>query len=59
MVSLFHGPEDGYAYLEGKDWLSDDQLSASSVVHTPKAFKQKAKIDYTVCGRLSRTINIC
>lgn len=35
-MSHFHDPSDGYVYLEGSEWLSDGQLSASSVIHKPK-----------------------
>jgi hypothetical protein len=33
---LIHSPEAGYTYLEENDWLSDGQLSASSIIHTSK-----------------------
>ncbi|KAJ5653809.1 hypothetical protein N7490_000812 [Penicillium lividum] len=35
-ISHFHEPDDGFLYLEENDWLSDGQVSASSVIHTPK-----------------------
>lgn len=45
-ISHYHDPTDGYVYLEENDWLSDGQLSTSSVIHTPKTFeKKRAKID--------------
>lgn len=59
IVSHFHDPRDGYVYLEENDWLSDDELSVSSVIHTPKDFqKQKAKIDRTVCTPPFKTSTI-
>jgi hypothetical protein len=34
IISHYHDPEDGYAYLEDDDgWHSDGQGSLSSVVH--------------------------
>ncbi|KAJ5558805.1 hypothetical protein N7535_009314 [Penicillium sp. DV-2018c] len=35
-ISHFHNPESGYTYLEENDWLSDGQLSASSVIRRSK-----------------------
>jgi hypothetical protein len=36
-------------YLEEDEWLSDSQMSASSVIHKPKHQQKKsAKIDETV-----------
>ncbi|KAJ5757524.1 uncharacterized protein N7511_006218 [Penicillium nucicola] len=40
-ISHFHSPESGYTYLEENDWLSDGQLSASSVIHTSKDLLKK------------------
>lgn len=48
-ISHYHDPSDGYLYLEENDYLSDGQLSASSVIYTPKTFeKKRAKIDHLV-----------
>ncbi|KAJ6037143.1 hypothetical protein N7540_001422 [Penicillium herquei] len=48
-ISHFHEPSDGYVYLEENDWLTDGQLSATSVIHTPKYPQKKtAKIGQTV-----------
>ncbi|KAJ5458136.1 hypothetical protein N7475_009524 [Penicillium sp. IBT 31633x] len=43
-ISHFHSPEAGYIYLEENDWdwLSDGELSASSVIHKSKHKKAKA-----------------
>ncbi|KAJ5695857.1 hypothetical protein N7536_006269 [Penicillium majusculum] len=41
-VSHFHSPEDGYTYLEENDWLSDGQISASSVIHKSKGKQPKS-----------------
>lgn len=36
-ISHFHDPSDGFPHLEdGNDWLSDGQMSSSSVVHKLK-----------------------
>ncbi|KAJ5587526.1 uncharacterized protein N7459_003291 [Penicillium hispanicum] len=52
-ISQFHYPEDGYVYLEEDDWLSDGQLSASSVIRTPKHPQEKtAKIDLMIIDKL-------
>lgn len=40
-ISHFHGPDDGYIYLEGSEWLSDGQLSTSSIIHKPKNSEKK------------------
>ncbi|KAJ5347563.1 hypothetical protein MYU51_003759 [Penicillium brevicompactum] len=40
-ISHFHSPEAGYNYLEEDDWLSDGQLSASSVIHKSKSRAKK------------------
>ncbi|KAJ5894238.1 hypothetical protein N7495_005929 [Penicillium taxi] len=53
LVSYFHDPMDGYMYLEESDWLSDGQLSASSVIHKPKhAEKITAKVNQTMIEKL-------
>lgn len=39
-ISHFHNPEDGYKYVEEDDWLSDGQLSSSSVIHKVKERKR-------------------
>ncbi|KAJ5279624.1 hypothetical protein N7478_004996 [Penicillium angulare] len=41
-ISHFHEAANGYVYLEENDWLSDGQISASSVIHTPKYRQKKA-----------------
>ncbi|KAJ5977959.1 hypothetical protein N7501_001301 [Penicillium viridicatum] len=41
-ISHFHSPEDGYTYLEENDWLSDGQISASSVIHKSKGKQPKS-----------------
>jgi hexokinase len=44
-ISHFHAPEAGYRYLEEDDWLSDGQISASSVIHKSKETKiQRATV---------------
>lgn len=54
--SQFHDPEDGYVYLEQDDWLSDGQLSGSSVIRTPKHPQEKtAKIDLMVIPACQET----
>ncbi|KAF3384663.1 hypothetical protein F1880_002442 [Penicillium rolfsii] len=52
-VSHFYSWVDGFVYLEDDDWLSDSQLSASSVIHKP-SYQQKisAKIDETMMEKL-------
>ncbi|KAJ5315670.1 hypothetical protein N7476_005977 [Penicillium atrosanguineum] len=53
LISHFHNPSDGYVYLEENDWLSDGQLSASSVIHTPKTHeKKRAKIDHLAIDKI-------
>ncbi|OQE94187.1 hypothetical protein PENNAL_c0004G03471 [Penicillium nalgiovense] len=42
LISHFHSPEAGYTYLEENDWLSDGQLSASSVIHNSKGKQTKS-----------------
>ncbi|KAJ5160210.1 uncharacterized protein N7482_007214 [Penicillium canariense] len=52
-ISHFHSPEDGYTYLEADDWLSDGQMSASSVIHTPKLpQKTSARVSTTMMDKL-------
>lgn len=58
LVSHFHVPEDGYKHVEENDWLSDGQLSASSVVHSPKLVKKKRTVvDATVI--LPYNLRVC
>ncbi|OQD74875.1 hypothetical protein PENDEC_c009G05782 [Penicillium decumbens] len=53
LISHYHDPVDGYVYLEENDWLSDGQLSASSVIHTPKSFGKKSpKVDHLTIDKL-------
>ncbi|KAJ6119939.1 hypothetical protein N7523_004219 [Penicillium sp. IBT 18751x] len=53
LISHFHDPSDGYLYLEENEYFSDSQLSASSVIHTPKTFEKKmAKIDHLAINKL-------
>ncbi|EKV05734.1 GTP-binding protein rhoC domain protein [Penicillium digitatum] len=40
-ISHFHSQEDGYTYLEENDWLSNGELSASSVIHNSKGKQTK------------------
>ncbi|OQE31385.1 hypothetical protein PENSTE_c001G06529 [Penicillium steckii] len=59
LVSHFHVPEDGYKHVEENDWLSDGQLSASSVVHSPKLVKKKRTVvDATQIDRLREASEI-
>jgi len=59
LISHYHDPVDGYVYLEENDWLSDGQLSASSVIHTPKSFGKKSpKVDHLVRRRTSTPVFI-
>ncbi|GLA12239.1 hypothetical protein AnigIFM62618_007376 [Aspergillus niger] len=56
-ISHFHDTEDGYVYLEeNNDWLSDGQLSASSVIHKPEAQMKKGHpyVDSTLLGQLQQ-----
>lgn len=47
-ISHYHDPQNGYTYLEdGNDWLSDGQMSSSSVVRKP-AVKQYSRIPQPV-----------
>ncbi|OQE44110.1 hypothetical protein PENCOP_c002G07270 [Penicillium coprophilum] len=41
-ISHFHSPDAGYTYLEENDWLSDGQLSDSSVIHKSKGKQPKS-----------------
>ncbi|KAJ5431105.1 hypothetical protein N7445_008837 [Penicillium cf. griseofulvum] len=41
-ISHFHSPETGYTYLEENGWLSDGQMSASSVIHKSKGKQTKS-----------------
>ncbi|KAJ5218648.1 uncharacterized protein N7498_000747 [Penicillium cinerascens] len=53
LISHYHDPADGYVYLEENDWLSDGQISASSVIHSPKTFeKTSAKVDRLAIDKL-------
>ncbi|KAI9928106.1 hypothetical protein ASPWEDRAFT_170896 [Aspergillus wentii DTO 134E9] len=57
-ISHFHGPGDGYAHLEdGNGWLSDGQMSASSVVHKPETQGQKSsgRVDQELLDRFRET----
>lgn len=43
-ISHYHDPQNDYTYLgDGNDWLSDGQMSSSSVVRKP-ALKQHSRI---------------
>ncbi|GAT19279.1 hypothetical protein RIB2604_00402140 [Aspergillus luchuensis] len=56
-ISHFHDTEDGYVYLEeSNDWLSDGQLSASSVIHKPEAQTKKGHphVDSTLLEQLQQ-----
>jgi hypothetical protein len=49
LVSHFYSWVDGFVYLEEDEWLSDSQMSASSVIHKPKHQQKKtAKVDELV-----------
>ncbi|KAJ5527442.1 hypothetical protein N7513_011601 [Penicillium frequentans] len=57
-ISHFHDPDDGFVYLEEDDWLSDAQLSASSVIHTPKPLqKPNAKVNRMVIEKFREASN--
>ncbi|KAJ6006075.1 hypothetical protein N7451_004019 [Penicillium sp. IBT 35674x] len=57
-ISHFHDPDDGFVYLEENDWLSDAQLSASSVIHTPKPLqKSSAKVNRMVMEKIREASN--
>ncbi|KAJ5178199.1 uncharacterized protein N7500_000898 [Penicillium coprophilum] len=43
-ISHFHSPDAGYTYLEENDWLSDGQLSDSSVIHKSKGKQPKSAL---------------
>lgn len=51
-ISHYHDPSNGYTYLEdGDDWLSDGQMSTSSVIRKPpakQALKHEIKIPISV-----------
>lgn len=49
-ISHYHDPQKGYTYLEdGSDWLSDGQMSTSSVIRKPPANQaMKYKIPISV-----------
>ncbi|PYI00652.1 hypothetical protein BO78DRAFT_465172 [Aspergillus sclerotiicarbonarius CBS 121057] len=54
-ISHFHDTNDGYVYLEEtNDWLSDGQMSASSVIHKPDAQTKKGhpNIDRALLNKL-------
>ncbi|KAJ5697426.1 hypothetical protein N7488_011110 [Penicillium malachiteum] len=50
-ISHFHEPNDGYVYLEENEWLTDGQLSTTSVIHTPKHSQKTAKISQIIVER--------
>ncbi|KAJ5677762.1 uncharacterized protein N7477_003395 [Penicillium maclennaniae] len=53
LISHYHDPSGGYLYLEENEYFSDSQLSACSVIHTPKTFeKNRAKIDHLAINKL-------
>ncbi|CDM31033.1 hypothetical protein DTO013E5_327 [Penicillium roqueforti] len=55
-ISHFHSPDVGYTYLEENDWLSDGQMSASSVIHNSKGKQTKsATVSPLVVGQLRET----
>ncbi|KAJ6139273.1 hypothetical protein N7471_005759 [Penicillium samsonianum] len=55
-VSHFHSPEAGYTYLEENDWLSDGQISASSVIHKSKGKQTRsATVSPLVMDQLRET----
>ncbi|KAK4863041.1 hypothetical protein LT330_010623 [Penicillium expansum] len=55
-ISHFHSPGDGYTYLEENDWLSDGEISASSVIHKSKGKQTKnATISPLVMAQLRET----
>ncbi|PWY94176.1 hypothetical protein BO94DRAFT_510403 [Aspergillus sclerotioniger CBS 115572] len=59
-ISHFHDTPDGYVYLEDtNDWLSDGQMSASSVIHKTDAQMKKShpNIDRTLLDKLHRLSN--
>ncbi|CEJ58796.1 hypothetical protein PMG11_07442 [Penicillium brasilianum] len=53
LVSHFYSWVDGFVYLEEDEWLSDSQLSASSVIHKPKHRQKKTvNVDETMMDKL-------
>ncbi|OOQ85502.1 hypothetical protein PEBR_24961 [Penicillium brasilianum] len=53
LVSHFYSWVDGFVYLEEDEWLSDSQLSASSVIHKPKHQQKKTvNVDETMMDKL-------
>ncbi|KAJ5782692.1 hypothetical protein N7457_004466 [Penicillium paradoxum] len=54
-ISHFHSPDTGYTYLEENDWLSDGQLSGSSVLHKSKS---KSMNDFTVNPTTLQTMDL-
>lgn len=59
-ISHFHDTTDGYVYLEDtNDWLSDGQMSASSVIHKPdtQLKKRHPSIDRTVTLPISHKLS--
>ncbi|KAE8380904.1 hypothetical protein BDV26DRAFT_115459 [Aspergillus bertholletiae] len=55
IISHFHGSREGFIYLEeSNDWLSDGQMSASSVVRKSEAplHKGRPSIDYKAVEQL-------
>ncbi|GIJ99740.1 hypothetical protein Aspvir_003743 [Aspergillus viridinutans] len=62
ILSHFHDPTDGYVHLEeNTDWLSDGQLSASSVVRKSDAQlkNQSLAVDQKVCFSLTFGLTSC
>ncbi|PLB44254.1 hypothetical protein P170DRAFT_367747 [Aspergillus steynii IBT 23096] len=60
IISHFHDSGDGYIYLEeNNDWLSDSQMSASSVVRKSEApqNKRNPNIDRKTLDKLERASN--
>ncbi|KAK1145298.1 hypothetical protein N8T08_004459 [Aspergillus melleus] len=60
IISHFHDDSDGYIYLEeNNDWLSDSQMSASSVVRKSEApqNKRNPNIDRKTLDKLERASN--
>ncbi|KAJ5107263.1 hypothetical protein N7456_003938 [Penicillium angulare] len=57
-ISHFHEAANGYVYLEENDWLSDGQISASSVIHTPKHSQKKtAKVSPVTMDQLRGAVS--
>ncbi|KAJ5497113.1 hypothetical protein N7463_009100 [Penicillium fimorum] len=55
-ISHFHGPEAGYTYLEENDWLSDGQMSDSSVIHKSNGKQPRsATVSPSVMDQLRET----